>query len=375
MKLSYSQLKTYVASVVTKAGISNDSFVETRDNIVGLLDKIGKIVTVDTVYQMDKLAEFDGEYLSFGKTIEEWQQDLIMPVDKDPTGATALAPHDPTYRPVFYSYTNGEKTIPTTIRYNNIERAVHFEEQFISIVAMNAKRLDDSMAVYRYALKREIIAKMIELAEDAMSNTNTYSISTAYNNGALVRSASSGDDIEYGIVVKPIAATNTNNWAAAVAAGQIIVLDLITEIAKPVDTETGEAFIKQLKVDVEIAKDLSEGHSLNGNSLGATEGLWLITTQGVRPVLDVDTMAGAFNPDDLAVDVTERVIKDFGSADSDYFAILIDGRGFRLHDTFRGSYENLNGEGAFMNIFRHIETTSYVSRNTFIKVYKNVAAS
>ena len=31
--------------------------------------------------------------------------------------------------------------------------------------------------------------------------------------------------------------------------------------------------------------------------------------------------------------------------------------------------------GAFMNIFRHIETTSYVSRNTFIKVYKNVAAS
>ena len=368
-KLSYTQLKAYVADVVTKAKLSNDTFSVTRDNVVGLLDKIGKIITVDTVYQIDKLALFDGEYLSFGKTIEEWAQDLIMPVDFDADGSTALAPHDPTYRPVFYSYTNGKKVIPTTIRYNNIERAVHFEDQFIEIVAMNTKRLDDSMAVYRYGLKREILGKLMALCNDAMTNTNTYAVSTAYDNGALVRSASSGQNIKHGIVVKPIAATNDKNWAAAVAAGMIIELDLITTIAVPTDTSTGEAFIKQVKKDVEIAQDLSEGHSLNGNSLGATEGLVLILNQGVIPDLEVDTYAGAFNRGDLSTNVEQIIVKDFGSA-TDYFAILMDRRGARLHDTFNATYENLNGQGAFMNVFRHIETTSYISRNTFVKVYK-----
>lgn len=373
-KLSYTQLKSFVADVVTKAKLSNSSFSATRDNVVGLLDKIGKIVTLDTVFQIDKLALFDGEYLSFGKTIEEWQEDLIMPKDYDSTGANALAPHDPTYRPVFYSYTNGQKTIPTTIRYNNVERAVHFEAQFVEIIAMNTKRLDDSMAVYRYGLKREILGKLFDLCKDAMTNTTTFSTTTEYAVGTYVRSASSGQNIKHGIVVKKIASSNTDNFATCVSNGYIIVLDLITEIAPPTDTSTGEAFIKQVKKDVEIAKDLSEGYSLNGNSLGATEGLVLIVKQGIIPELEVDTYAGAFNKGDLSTNVEQIVVKDFGSADADYFAVLMDRRGARLHDTFNGTYENLNGEGAFMNVFRHIETTSYISRNTFVKVYKKPQA-
>ncbi len=371
MKLSYEQLKDFVANVVTEAKISNKDFVETRDNVVGLLDKIGKIVTLDTVFNIDKLAMFDGEYLSFGKTIEEWQQDLIMPVDFDPEGKTTLAPHDPTYRPVFYSYTNGVKTIPTTIRYNNIERAVHFEEQFISIVAMNSKRLDDSMAVYRYGLKRQILGRLMSMCHTAMTNTNTYAVETAYLVGAYVRSASSGQNIKHAIVVKPISAENTLTFAEAVANGFLIVLDLETTIAPPTDTQTGEAFIKQVKLDVEKAKDLNEGYSLNGNSLGATEGLVLIVKQGVIPELEVDTYAGAFNRGDLSTNVEQIVVKDFGDADSKFYAILMDRRGARLHETFRGAYEQLNGQGAFMNVFRHIETTSYISRNTFVKVYKS----
>ena len=373
-KLSYTQLKAYIANVVTEAGLSNASFVETRDNVVGLLDKIGKILTLDTFYQVDKLTLFDGEFLGFGKTIEEWQEDLIMPVDYDSTGANALAPHDPTYRPVFYSYTNGKKTIPTTIRYNNIERAVHFEAQFIEIVAMNTKRLDDSMAVYRYGLKREILGKLMGLCSTAMGTTTTFTTGTNYKVGAFVRSASSGQNIKKAVVVKEVPATNSDNFATNVANGYLIVLDLVTEIAPPTDTSTGEAFIKQVKKDVEIASDLSEGHSLNGNSLGATEGLVLIVKQGIIPELEVDTYAGAFNRGDLATNVEQIIVKDFGNADDDYFAILMDRRGARLHDTNNASYENLNGEGAFMNIYRHIETTSYISRNTFVKVYKKPQA-
>lgn len=373
-KLSYTQLKDYVADVVTKAKLSNASFVETRDNVVGLLDKIGAIITLDTNYQIDKLGLFEGEFLSFGKTIEEYQEDLQMPQDFDATGSNALAPNDPTYRPVFYSYTNGQKVIPTTIRYNNIERAVHFEAQFVEIVAMNTKRLDDSMAVYKYQLKREILGKLMALCSDAMGTTTTFSTGTEYNVGAYVRSASSGQNIKKAIVVKKIASTNSDNFATCVENGYLIVLDLVTEIALPVDTEKGEAFIKQVKKDVEVAQDLSEGHSLNGNSLGATEGLVLIVKQGVIPDLEVDTYAGAFNRGDLSTNVEQIIVKDFGDADADYFAILMDRRGARLHETFRGTYENLNGKGAFMNVFRHIETTSYISRNTFVKVYKNPSA-
>ena len=370
-KLSYTELKSVVSSLITKAKISNPSFVETRDNVVGLLDKIGAIITLDTDYQQDKLYMFDGFFMSFGKTIEEYQEDLILPSSFDSSGSGALSPSDPSYRPVDYSYSLGRKVIKTTIRNNNIERAVHFEAQLVDIVAMQFKRLEDSMAVYRYELKREMLAKYIALCEEPYSSTTTFAISTAYSVGAYVRKGSSGDDAKiFAVVVKPILNTNTHDWANAVLNGELIVLDLIQELAKPVDTSTGEAFIEQVKKDLEVASDLSEGHSLNGNSLGAVSALKLIVKQGTIPSLEVNTMAGAFHSEDLAIPADIVVVKDFGSASSDYYAVLMDERGMRLHNTYNATREQVNGDGDFLNIFRHTEDTAHVSRNTFIKVYK-----
>lgn len=372
-KLSLSEVKALLNSVVTKAKISNPSFVETRDNVVGLLDKIGKIHTLDTSYQIDKLYMFDGEYLSFGKIVEEWQQDLIMPSDYDSDGAGALSPSDPTYRPVDYSYSLGKKKIKTTIRNNDIERAVHFEEQLVSIVAIQYKRIEDSMAVYRYAMKREMLAKYIALCEEAQGeSTTTFAVSTAYSVGAYVRQASTGDGAKvFAVVVKPIANTNTHNWAAAVAAGELIVLDLFSTIALPVDTSTGEAFIKGVKERIEQFQDVSEGHSLNGNTLGATENLKLIVKQGVIPELEVGTYSGAFHREDLAFPADIVVVKDFGSANSKYYAVLMDARGMRLFNTYNATREQVNGDGDFLNVFRHTEDTAHVSRNTAICVFKS----
>ena len=370
-KLSYAQLKSAISSLVTKAKISNDSFSATRDNVVGLLDKIGAIITLDTDYQQDKLYMFDGFFMSFGKTIEEYQQDLILPSDYDSSGSGALSPDDPTYRPVDYSYTLGRKKVKTTIRNNNIERAVHFEAQFIDIVAMQYKRLEDSMAVYRYGVKREMLAKYIALCEEVEATTTTFAINTAYNVGTYVRKASSGDGAKiFAIVVKPIANTNTHAWADAVANGELIVMDLFETLAVPTDTSSGEAFIKSVKGALEVASDLSEGHSLNGNSLGATESLVLVVKQGVIPSLEVDTFAGAFHSEDLAVPADIVVVKDFGSADSKYYAVLMDRRGMRLHNTYNATREQVNGDGDFLNIFRHTEDTAHVSRNTFVRIYK-----
>lgn len=370
-KFSLPELEAYVGTIITKANVSNASFVETRNNVAGLLDKIGKIITLVSVFTIDKLSRFDGEYLSFGKTIEEWYEDLLLPQDYDSTGANALAPADPTYRPVFYSYTCGKQRIKTTIRNNDLERAVHFTEQFISLVAMQYKRIEDSMAQYRYGLKREMIAKFYDLCDDTLpaNVSTTYAVSTAYNVGTLVKNSN-----DVAIVVKPIASTNADTFAQALANGKLIKLDLITSIAKPVDTSTGEAFIKQLKNDVEVASDVSEGHSLNGNTLGAVNGLVLIIKQGIMASLDVDTLAGAFHLDKVALPTEVIVVKDFGSADSSVYAVLMDSRAMRLHPTYNAVRENLNGEGDFLNIFRHTENTAYISRNAFVKFYVEPSA-
>ena len=376
-KMSYAELRDYVSQVVTLAKLSNGSFVETRDNTVGLLDKIGKIVTLDTNFVIDKLNAFDGEYLSDAKSIEEYQQDLIMIEDFNASGSGAMSPHRPTYRPVFYSYTLGKKYIPTTIDYNDIERAVHFVAQMVEIVSMKYKRLEDSMASYRYEVKRQIVGRLCQLCCEEMdaSGATTFVYSTSYSTINTILEDGNG---VVGILVKAYTANDATDWDDAVEQGFIIPLDLISVLAHPTTTATGEAFIEQLKKDVEVASDLSEGHSLNGNSLGATEGLILIVKQGIMPDLEVKTWAGAFNENRVAIPTEVIVLKDFGddeytNADADTlykpYAVLLDRRGFRLHNTFNATYENLNGEGAFLNIFKHTEDTAFISKNTYVKVY------
>lgn len=368
-KLSYPELKDLVDTLVTEAKLSNASFTATRDNIVGLLDKVGKIVMIDTVSITDKLPELSAENLPYGKIIEEWSEDLILPEDHDPTGAGAMSPHDPTYRPVFYSYTLGRKKFPVTIRNNEIERAVNNGAELVDLVSRKLKTLEVSEVAYKYQVKREMIGKFIELIEGALDN------STAVLYSALTSASAVGTVVKddatataFGILVKSVAVAPAS-WDAGIENGNIIVYDLKRVIAKPVDTSTGEAFITQVKEDIEVASDLSEGHSMNGNTLGAVEGLFLIVKQGVIPSLEVDTYAGAFNKSDLAIPATLKIVKDFGSADDKYYAILVDSRSMRLFNTYSASRENANGDGDFLNVFKHTEDTAAISRNCFVKVY------
>lgn len=368
-KLSLPELKALVTSIVTAAKLSNASFSETRDNVVGLIDKIGKIMTIDTAFNIDKLNKFDGEYLSYGKTVEEWQQDLILPGSYDASGSGALSPSDPSYRPVFYSYTIGRKVIKTTIRNNNIERAVHNEGEFMDVVTMQTKRLQDSRAQFLYQVKKQMLARLAGLCLGEMdpSNATLFAAATAVSTvNTLLKNASN----DVGILVKAYGANDASDWADAIAKGYIVPLDLVTEIAKPVDTSTGEAFITQIKKDIEAASDVSEGHSLNGNTLGATDGLSLIVRQGIIPSLEVDTYAGAFNRGDLAMPCEIIVVNDFGGASDDIFAVLMDNRGMRLFPTYEATRNNQNGDGDFENLFVHYEGTAHISRNTFVKVYE-----
>ena len=375
-KLSIAELKSVIATYVADNKIGVESFSETRANSVGLLDTLGKIYTNWQNYG-DKLALFDGEDLSFGKSIEEWAQDLILCEDFNASGSGTLAPHESTYRPVSFSYTLGKKTIPQTIRNNDIERAVHNIGQFEDIIAGKTKALYDSETMFRYALKRQALGVLIERCDDAMDSlsadvtlaTEGTSISSnvAVNNLVYVTATT-----KMYVAVKPIASTDGLTGTTAIAGGYLILLDLVKEIAQPVSDVTGEAFIEQVLKDVEIASDFSEGHSLNGNTLGGNPeaGLVLVMKQGILPSLKVQTLAGAFNKEELAMPAEIVTIPDFGNADADFYAVLVDRRIMRLHNTYRAVRENMNGQGDFLNYFYHSENTVHVSRNCFVRVYK-----
>lgn len=379
-KLSIVQLKSVVANYVASNNISVESFNETRANSVGLLDTLGKIYTLWQNYG-DKLGLFDGEDLSFGKTVEEWAQDLILPENFDASGSSALAPHESTYRPVSFSYTLGKKTIPQTIRNNDIERAVHNIGQFEDIITGKTKAMYDSETMFRYALKRQALGVLVARCDDAMDSSNADL--TLATEGTTISGAVDVNDLVYVtatskmyVNVKPIASGSGLTGTTAIAGGYLIALDLVTEIAKPVDDSTGEAFIEQVLADVELASDFSEGHSLNGNTLGGNPeaGLVLVMKQGIMPALKVQTLAGAFHREDLAIPAEIVVIPDFGDADSDFYCVLVDRRIMRLHNTYRAVRENLNGQGDFLNMYYHTENIVHISRNCFVKVYKQPSA-
>lgn len=368
--LTYDELREVVSQYVQEQKLSNPNFVPSFDNLVGLLDKIGKITMISQNY-VDKLEILDREFLSYGKTVEEWANDLILPQDYDPEGADALAPYDPSYRPVFYSYTLGKKTFPITRRYNDVERAVHNEGEFVEIIASILKSLFDSERVWRYNVKRGILGKIAQLAfqlDYGLTELGDFATNTAYSVGTIFFNGD-GTPPYPGVVFREIPATNTKTWDELVSEGYIVVLKSYQKISDITDTTSGEAFVEQLKKDVEIASDNSQGYSFNGNALGAAEGLVLFVKHGVMPTIDVKVLAGAFHEGRVAVPAEIIPIPDFGEGNDDVIAILMDRRGAGLHPTYRAVREQPNGKGDFLNYFLHTENTGYISRNTFVKVY------
>lgn len=365
-KLSLAELKSAVASYVGSNKVAYQSFSETRNNIVGLLDKIGKIIQLDTSF-FDKLEELNGEDLNYGRTIEEWYQDLVMAVDynQDTDGSRALKFYSPTYRPVCYNFSLGKKVIATSIPNNNIERAVHNEGQFVDIISTMTKRLEDSKALWKYQTKRELLGRLCDLAEGAYTNATAYvDATTDVAEGTFYKQSTN-----YAVCVKAKTHAVGDTWATLVAGGYLIPIKFVREVAVPIDSTTGEAFIKAMKESVEIAQDVSEGYSLNGNTIGAEQGLALYVKQGVMPSLEVDTMAGSFHLEKLAIGVEAKIIKDFGDTNSKAYAILMDNRAVRLHVDYEAVRENFNGAGDFLNLFAHLECTGFISRNCFFTIF------
>lgn len=311
-KMTAEGIKT-LASTYVAAAKQAGSWSGSTNNLYGAIDKIGKMVMLDGSF-IDKLPELDGDELPLGKTIEEYFIDLTLPEaysDITTEGAKDVVPALPTVEACSYNYSLGREKIKTTVLYNNVERAARSVEDSANMITKVLERLGNSYEMFKFAAKKQLIG---------------------------------------------------NAAAKAVTAG------LVTTIAQPTDTLTSEAFIKQVKADVETASFAHEG-GLNGSLIGAAPSLILYVKKGVMPVVEVEALAGAFNAEKLAIPATVKVVDDFGS-NNDVYAVLADPRGIKLHRDYHAIRQSENADGDFINYVDHSEHTGFISKNTFIKVYK-----
>ena len=316
-KMTISGLQTAMASYVAAAKQAG-AWSASTNNFVGLLDKIGKQVTIDGGFY-DKLPELDGDELPLGKTIEEWFIDLTLPVaysDVTTDGAQDNVPALPTVESVAYSYSLGRQKVKTTVPFDNFERAMINAQESANLGAKILERLNNSYELTKYAIKKQLIGNAIDKAVTASS---------------------------------------------------------VSTIAVPVDTATGEAFIKQVKKDIEAAQFAHMGNCLAGANclIGGSPELVLYMKKGIMPDLEVDTLAGAFNREDLAIPCKIKIVDDFGTmTNSSAFAVLVDPRGIKTHNGYNALRSKENADGDFINFVRHFEVTGFISKYAYIKAYK-----
>ena len=315
-KMTVSGLKT-LADTYVAAAAQAGTWSASTENIYGAIDKIGKMVMLDGKF-IDKLPELDGEDLPLGKTIEEYFIDLTLPepyTNPVAEGAKDVVPAFPTVEACTYSYSLGREKIKVTAPYDVVERASRSVEDASNMITKILERLGNSYEMFKFATKKQLLGR---------------------------------------------------------AADKAFGVGLYEPISVPVDTDTGKKFIKQIKDDVETASFAHEG-GLNHCLIGAAPELVLYVKKGVMPSIEVDTLAGAFNKENLAIPARVKVVDDFGKmAHDDIYAILVDPRGIKLHRDYHAIRQSENADGDFINYVDHSEHTGFISKNVFIKVYKTL---
>ena len=208
VKLTESALKAFVKSYVD-ASKQAGTWSGTTNNLYQLLDKIAKQVSPKGLFN-DPLTELDGDFLPNGKTIEEYMISLFMPTvygtNGIPTetnatteGAKDVIPEYPPVEDVSYSYSLGRIKAKTTRPYDYIESGALNSSEAADMVTDITWALNNSVSMFRFFAKKQLL-------------------------GNVIIKANTAD------------ATNLGSQVSAIS-----------------DSTTAEAFIKQVKKDVEKA--------------------------------------------------------------------------------------------------------------------------
>lgn len=304
-----SNIKTFVAGVLQDAKIaqSAENFTAVINDTTGLVEKCMDQICLNQLFT-DKLPELDGDEKEFGAYVEEYGMGLLVPkaapslVDGQSYGVPYYAP---AVQGTFHSWKLPEYIVAGSTSYNKYKSSMKSPEAYASFVSSVLKQMIDSYNQARYEEKKELLG-----------------------------------------------------WAANnVAVKQVL--------AKPVDTASGEAFIKAVKniaEDASFARDITVGEKTI--TLGAAEGLTLYLNKGIMSSLEVDTLAGAFNKEDLAMPVTIKVV-DFGATGmgaNNAYGLIVDNRAIKLFPNRNTVGEDVNAYHDFVTVSRHVIDTPFVSK-------------
>ena len=311
--LTKEQLQTLAGQYVVATKQLQSTFTPTVDDFTKTVCKIGDMVTVYLPI-VDKLPELNGNNLPFGEIIEEYMVNDFLPekytyVDQAGKKNARRA----TFSEAVYSYPLEMQKFELGVVRTQFQRVSIGQQSFSDMVACTLSTLDSSYNAWNYASKRQLLGN---------------------------------------------AATEAAKKPA-----------LVSTLAKPTDTASGEAFIKKVKELVEIAKDMND-HNLATHVCGAAPSLKLYVKQGVMPSLEVDTMAGAFNEAKLAVPAEIKTVLDFGTADANIYAILVDERAIKLHDDINKVTTDYTAGDDQDNFYRLLKQTGFISKFAFIHVFK-----
>lgn len=314
-KLTIAQLNDLVKDL-TAAQLQAGEWTASFDNFAGLVDKVSKTIMIDGDWNIDKLTKIDGENLEYANSIEEYFINLILPtLYTTPTeeGAKDLTPALPSVEEVSYSYPLDRIKLKTTVPFYDIEKGLRDAQSVANITTTVLGRLAKSYDTYRYATKKQLLGNVITKALDK---------------------------------------------------------GLSMQVTVPVDTETSDAFIKQIKTDVEAAGFINE-NSLSGALIGAIPKgrAILYVKKGTVPALQVHALASAFNPEQLGLGCEVVVVEDFGDADENVFALLMDDRGVKLHNKYKAIRQAPNADGDFVNYVLHANEIGFISTHTYVKAY------
>ena len=304
-----SNIKTFVAGVLQDAKIaqSAENFTAVINDTTGLVEKCMDQICLNQLFT-DKLPELDGDEKEFGAYVEEYGMGLLVTktansiVNDQSYGVPYYAP---AVQGTFHSWKLQEYIVAGSTSYNKYKSSMKSPEAYSSFVSNVLKQMIDSYNQARYEEKKELLG-----------------------------------------------------WAANNVATK-------TVIAKPVDTTSGEAFIKKVKdiaEEASFARDITVGEKTI--TLGAAEGLTLYLNKGIMSSLEVDTLAGAFNKEDLAMPVTIKVV-DFGAngmGTNQAYGLIVDNRAIKLFPNRNTVGEDVNAYHDFVTVSRHVIDTPFVSK-------------
>lgn len=354
--------------------IAQMDYEPARDATTDLLQKVIAMKTIPTDYRNGSLDDLIGEEMPVGAYIEEYQEDLILPQDYVADGSGAFKFYPSSFRKARYNIVYTEKQLIKSVKRDQFREYMKDRGAFQRFILDTTKTFSDSYAVWKEDALLNLLKLTAQAVIAATSSTTTFAANTAYAKGTYLRSASSGT-IAHGVVFNDIPASSGVNWTTRVEQGDIVVLDgLVTTLAKPTDSTSGEAFAIALKNLSKLAR-WKNHHNLNGALKGKPEGLNCFIEYDNMTNFEVTTLAGAFHEDRLALPTRIREIpcangEGYTGLGDGIYALLADSRAIKMHNQINEVTSDFNAQGRFVNYYFTWKPVPFVSANSFLHVFK-----